>query len=78
MVTADDVLVAVVTVDQGPDGIGVLASDEGKFLARGFKKTAWSVAKCPACVGVDVIGDEWILLVEFVFGNGLQDPNAFG
>ncbi len=40
-----------------------------KLLAIGFKEASGAVAECPACVGVDVIGDERILLVEFIFGH---------
>ena len=55
MEAAQEVLVAVVAVDERPDGARVLAADEGEFFAVGLEQAAGAFAVGPAGVRIEMV-----------------------
>ena len=69
MKTADEGLVPVIAIHEGPDRARVLLPHECEFLAVGLEQAAGSVAEAPTGVWVEMVRNERVTGVEFVFGH---------
>jgi hypothetical protein len=68
MIAARQMQVAVIAVEQRPDSAWVLSPDEIQFVTVGLKQATAPLAQRPTGAWVQMVWDQGVALIEFVFG----------